>query len=99
MANGISTHNSFDGHLLQTTGNAYERIKPLADSVFAVRHKDSGCVLVASIIDLERTDDEELEHLKRGVNVTKMLKHANLLPFLTSFVDLKDLWIISPFFG
>ena len=99
MAPSISTNSSFDGDILPRRSINYERVKQLKKpDVYAVRHRESGAVFTASVIDLERTNDDELDQIKCGVKVTRLLKHTNLLPFLSCFVDKNNLWIISPHF-
>lgn len=70
----------------------------VAKDVFVKRCKESNALIAAKIISMDKKNDSELEHLNSGIRVTRMLKHKNLLPYLAVFVEVNDLWILSPFY-
>lgn len=49
------------------------------------------------IIDLDRFEQNQIDTLRREIQVMRMCRHANLLGVLASFVHDSQLWIVTPF--
>lgn len=73
----------------------YEILEQMDDNVHLTRYDRSG-ILVAKMINLDKCNDEEVETLIRTVCWTRGLRHKNLLPIISTFLDHQKLWIVSP---
>lgn len=51
------------------------------------------------IIDLDRFEQNQIDTLRREIQVMRMCRHPNLLGVLASFVHDSQLWIVTPFLG
>ncbi|KAI1290417.1 STE20-related kinase adapter protein alpha [Halotydeus destructor] len=99
MAKSINLHSSFNELLLQASSDAYEKVGCISGAdVYTVKHKTSEALFVATIVKLDKVNNEDLELIKKGIQVTRLLKHQNVLPFLTCFVDVSELWTICPYY-
>lgn len=67
----------------------------LAPGVFRVQFQ--GTTLAAKVKDLEHANDGELDKLTAGLRIRRLLKHSNILPFVTAFLHQSSLWSLSPF--
>lgn len=74
----------------------YEIIERLDNNVHLVRN-NSGATLVAKIINLDESKDEDFETFVRTICWTRTLLHRNLLPLISTFLDHHKLWTISPY--
>lgn len=53
--------------------------------------------VVIKMIDLERFERNQIDELRREIQVMKLCRHPNLLAVLASFVHDARLWIVMPF--
>jgi len=51
------------------------------------------------IIDLDRFEKNQIDTLRREIQVMSLCRHPNLLGVLASFVQESQLWIVTPFLG
>jgi serine/threonine protein kinase len=70
-------------------------LSSIAPGVFRVLFHDS--VLAAKVQDLEQLTDAEFDNLVRGVRLSRSLRHQNLLPFVTAFLQHSRIWSLSPY--
>jgi len=75
----------------------YRQVSKLSHRVFLVEVPDTDIRLAAKIVDLENSSDSEIENLFKGIRFSNTVRQRNILPFLTTFVDQTDLWLLSPF--
>lgn len=75
----------------------YHHVTGLSSKVSLVDYRKSGCRLAAKKIKLDNLSDVELELLAEGVRWTRMIRHRNILPFLSAFLSADTLWLLSPF--
>ena len=85
------------GHLQGKIASDYKLVRKLSARVCLVDFKEKGALYAAKIIDLEKNTDNDIENEFKGIRFGKTLRHHNLLPFITAFVDKSDLWIITPY--
>ncbi|KGG51364.1 hypothetical protein DI09_37p10 [Mitosporidium daphniae] len=49
------------------------------------------------MIDLDRFERNQIDELRKEIQVMSLCRHPNLLPILTTFVHKTKLWIVTPF--
>lgn len=59
----------------------------------------NGKAVAIKIIDLDRFERNQIDTLRREIQVMTLCRHVNLLSILTSFVHESQLWIVTPFLG
>ena len=49
------------------------------------------------MIDLERFERDQIDELRKEIQVMSLCRHSNLLPIYAAFVVQNKLWILTPF--
>ena len=88
---------SSTGHLHGKVALDYKKVRKLSNQVFLVDFKGKGAFYAAKIIDLETSSDTDIENEFKGIRFGRMLRHKNLLPIITAFVENSNLWSITPY--
>lgn len=57
----------------------------------------TGASVAVKIIDLDRFERNQIDTLRREIQVMSLCRHPNLLRVLASFVNESQLWIVTPF--
>lgn len=65
--------------------------------VYSATHNATGERVAIKMIDLDRFERNQIDELRKEIQVMTLCKHENILNVLASFVDKSNLWIVTPF--
>ena len=65
--------------------------------VYLADYKPSHEVLCIKQIDLDQFERNQIDELRREIQVMSLCRHTNVLPIKASFVHGSKLWIVMPF--
>ncbi|XP_015790157.1 STE20-related kinase adapter protein alpha [Tetranychus urticae] len=84
-------------NLLQCSPDAYQLFEKIDDKVYRGKYLSTGQFLAIKTINLEETNDTQLDNVKKDIYLTRSLRHENILPYLSCFLQFEHLWIVSPY--
>ncbi|XP_071446279.1 STE20-related kinase adapter protein alpha isoform X2 [Hetaerina americana] len=61
------------------------------------RHRNSGIPIAIRCIDMDKAKDEEPLQIQHEIILTRQLRHPNLVPYYSSFVNRSEVWVVMPF--
>ncbi|RWS29383.1 STE20-related kinase adapter protein alpha-like protein, partial [Leptotrombidium deliense] len=98
MANASIYCSSMSMQLFRESGDEFEIGDRIDRDINVVQHKNSGVRFMVKRIDVLSIDVSELEDVKKDVITTRQLKHKNILPYFSCFVNksLNEVWLLSP---
>jgi serine/threonine protein kinase len=65
--------------------------------VYLANYKPLNEVLCIKQFDLDQFERNQIDELRREIQVMSLCRHANVLPIKASFVHSSKLWIVMPF--
>lgn len=65
--------------------------------VYYATYRPNGREIAIKMIDLERFERNQIDELRKEIQVMSLCRHPNLLPIYAAFVVLNKLWILTPF--
>lgn len=65
--------------------------------VYLATYLPAQCRVAIKIIELDRFEKNQIDALRREIQVMRLCCHPNLLGVLVSFVQESQLWIVTPF--
>ena len=84
-------------NLLECSPDAYQLLDQINDKVFKGEYLKTGQIYAIKKINLDQLTETEMENIKKDVLINRLLKHENVLPFLSCFLQNDNLWIASPY--
>ena len=93
----IARSDSLDNRRLESKADFYDLMTKIDsnEDLFVVKYRTTGDKFALRRTNLEPLD--RMEFVANETRLTRLLKHANLLPFLVSFVNENELWTLTPF--
>ncbi|XP_046399699.1 STE20-related kinase adapter protein alpha [Ischnura elegans] len=61
------------------------------------RHRSTGTPIAIRCIDMDKAKGEEPSLIQHEIILTRQLRHPNLLPYYSSFVNKSEVWVVMPF--
>lgn len=65
--------------------------------VHTALYKPLDKTVAIKMIELDRFERNQIDELRKEIQVMALCKHSNLLPILATFVNESKLWIVTPF--
>ncbi|KAJ3097447.1 hypothetical protein HDU97_004857 [Phlyctochytrium planicorne] len=65
--------------------------------VYIAKYKPLGKIVAIKVIDLDMFERNQIDELRREIQIMSLSKHPNLLPVYGSFVNGSKLYIVTPF--